>query len=64
MGCKAVEMEAYALMYNAKKFMRKATALVTISDNLINHEENIITNSFIPDVLIYGICSGMARNHK
>ena len=39
MGCKAVEMEAYALMYNAKKFMRKATALVTISDNLINHEE-------------------------
>ena len=38
-GCKAVEMEAYALMYNAKKFMRKATALVTISDNLITHEE-------------------------
>jgi len=39
MGCKAVEMETYALMYNAKKFMRKATALLTISDNLITHEE-------------------------
>ena len=32
-------METYALMYNAKKFMRKATALLTISDNLITHEE-------------------------
>lgn len=39
MGCKAVEMETYALMYNAKKFMKKATALLTISDNLITHEE-------------------------
>ena len=39
LGCKAVEMETYALMYNAKKFMRKATALLTISDNLITHEE-------------------------
>ena len=38
LGCKAVEMETYALMYNAKKFMRKATALLTISDNLITHE--------------------------
>ena len=41
-GCKAVEMEVYALMYNAKKFMKRATALLTINDNLINHEE---TNS-------------------
>ncbi len=39
LGCKAVEMETYALMFNAKKFMRKATALLTISDNLITHEE-------------------------
>ena len=39
LGCKAVEMEAYALMYNANRFMKKATALVTISDNLITHEE-------------------------
>lgn len=38
MGCKAVEMEAYALFYNAKKFKKKATALLTISDNLITHE--------------------------
>ena len=37
--CQAVEMEAYALLYNAKKFMKKATALLTISDNLITHEE-------------------------
>ena len=39
MGCKAVEMETYALMSNANKFMKKATALLTISDNLITHEE-------------------------
>ena len=39
MGCKAVEMECYALFYNAKKFLKKATAILTISDNLITHEE-------------------------
>ena len=38
MGCMAVEMETFALLYNAKKFMRKATALITISDNLITHD--------------------------
>ena len=38
LGCKAVEMEAYALVYNANRFMKKATALVTISDNLVTHE--------------------------
>lgn len=39
MGCVAVEMETYALLFNAKKFLKKATALLTISDNLITHEE-------------------------
>ena len=39
MGCLAVEMETYALLYNATKFMKKATALITISDNLVTHEE-------------------------
>ena len=38
MGCEAVEMETYALLYNAKRFMKKATALLTISDNLVTHE--------------------------
>ena len=38
LGCMAVEMETYALLYNAKKFMKKATSLITISDNLITHE--------------------------
>lgn len=38
-GCKVVEMEAYALFYNAKKFMKKATAIITVSDSLITHEE-------------------------
>lgn len=37
-GCKAVEMEAYALFYNAKKFKKKATALITISDSFVTHE--------------------------
>ena len=39
MGCRAVEMETYALLYNAKKFLKKATAILTISDNLITQEE-------------------------
>ncbi len=39
LGCKAVEMETYALLYNAKKYYKKATAILTISDNLITHEE-------------------------
>lgn len=38
LGCKAVEMEAYALFYNAKRFMKKATALITISDSFITKE--------------------------
>lgn len=37
-GCLAVEMETYALFWNAKKFKRQATALLTISDNLIREE--------------------------
>ena len=37
-GCVAVEMEAFALFFNAKKFKRQATALLTISDKLITHE--------------------------
>ncbi len=37
-GCLAVEMETFALLFNAKKFKRQATALLTISDNLITHE--------------------------
>ena len=38
-GCKAVEMESYALFYNAKKFKKKATTLLTISDSFVTHEE-------------------------
>ena len=38
-GCQAVEMESYALFYNAKKFKKKATALITISDSFVTHEE-------------------------
>ena len=32
-------METYALLFNAKKFLKKATAILTISDNLITHVE-------------------------
>lgn len=38
LGCKAVEMETYALLYNAKKFYKKATSILTISDNLVTHD--------------------------
>lgn len=38
-GCQAVEMESYALFYNAKKFKKKATTLITISDSFVTHEE-------------------------
>ena len=31
-------METYALLYNAKKFLKKSTAIFTISDNLVTHE--------------------------
>ncbi len=34
-----VEMESYALFTNAKKLDKNAACLVTISDNLITHEE-------------------------
>lgn len=38
-GCKAVEMEAYALFYNAKRFKKKATAIMTITDNFLTNEK-------------------------
>ena len=34
-----IEMETFALFSNAKKLGKKATALLTVSDNLITHEE-------------------------
>lgn len=38
LGCKAVEMESYVLFYNAKKFHKKATALITVSDSFVTKE--------------------------
>ena len=32
-------MESFALFYNAQKLNKKAASLLTISDNLITHEE-------------------------
>ena len=37
--CLAVEMESYALFYNALKLNKKAACILTISDNLITKEE-------------------------
>ena len=38
-GCKAVEMESYALFANAIGSGKKAACLLTISDSFITHEE-------------------------
>ena len=38
-GCKACEMETFALFHNANILNKKASALVTISDNLVTHQE-------------------------
>ena len=38
-NCLCVEMESFALFYNAQKLNKKAACLLTISDNLITHEE-------------------------
>lgn len=37
--CLAVEMESYALFYNALKLNKKAACILTISDNLITKQE-------------------------
>jgi purine-nucleoside phosphorylase len=37
-GCKAVEMESFALFANAKATGKKASCLLTISDSFITHE--------------------------
>lgn len=37
-GCKAVEMESFALFANAKASNKKAACLLTISDSFITHE--------------------------
>lgn len=38
-GCLCVEMESFALFYNAYKLNKKAACILTISDNLITKEE-------------------------
>ena len=38
-NCLAVEMESFALFHNAKILNKKATCLLTVSDNLITHEK-------------------------
>ena len=38
-GCLCTEMESFALFYNAYKLGKEATCILTISDNLVNHEE-------------------------
>ena len=38
-NCLCVEMESFALFYNAKKLNKNATCILTISDNLITKEE-------------------------
>jgi len=38
-GCDCVEMESYALFHNANVLGKKAGCLLTISDNLVTHEE-------------------------
>ena len=38
-GCLCVEMESFALFYNAYKLNKKAACILTISDNLVTKEE-------------------------
>ena len=38
-GCLACEMETFALFHNANILNKKASAIVTISDNLVTHQE-------------------------
>ena len=38
-GCVCVEMESFALFHNANVLGKKAACLLTISDNLVTHEE-------------------------
>ena len=48
--CQAVEMETFALFHNANITGKKASAIVTISDNLVTHKETTSEerqNSFV-----------------
>ena len=38
-GCACVEMESFALFHNANVLGKKAACILTISDNLVTHEE-------------------------
>lgn len=39
LGCDAVEMETFALLFLAQHFKKEATSILTVSDNLITKEE-------------------------
>ena len=38
-GCLAAEMETFSLFHNANVTGKKASAIITISDNLVTHEK-------------------------
>ncbi len=38
-GCACIEMESFALFHNANVLGKKAACILTISDNLVTHEE-------------------------
>ena len=38
-GCSAVEMESFALFHNARVLNKRATCILTISDNLVTKEK-------------------------
>lgn len=62
--CLCVEMESFALFYNAMKLGKKAACLLTISDNLITKEETTSEErqTAFNDMMVVALESAISNN--
>ena len=60
-GCIAVEMESFALFHNAKVTGKKAACLLTVSDNIVTHEETTAEERQNAFTRMMDIALGMAE---
>lgn len=62
-NCICVEMESFALFANAKQLGKKAACLLTVSDNIITHEETSAEERQNSFTRMMEIALGLAENY-
>ncbi|MGI6607457.1 MAG: purine-nucleoside phosphorylase [Erysipelotrichaceae bacterium] len=63
-NCICVEMESFALFANAKYLGKKAACLLTVSDNIVTHQETTAAERQNSFTRMMEIALGIAENYK